>query len=99
MGEKPSRHSQLDWKRETERGRELKDSSHQLVEIYIDSYAVCFTLVQRLDSVRFPNLVGSIEDTVGGVEGTQPIGLGAGVYGDADFPITLIALLTGAADL
>lgn len=46
-----------------------------------------------------PNLVGSPEDAVGGVEGTPPVVLGAGVYGDADLAVALVALLTGAADL
>lgn len=44
-------------------------------------------------------LVGPLEDTVGGVGGTPPVVLGAGVYGDADLAVTLVALLTGAADL
>lgn len=56
-------------------------------------------LVHCSGSVRDPNLAGSLEDTVGGVGGTPPVVLGAGVYGDADLAVTLIALLTGAADL
>lgn len=52
-----------------------------------------------LASAGHANLAGSLEDTVGGVGGTPPVVPGAGVYGDADPAVTLVALLTGAADL
>lgn len=44
-------------------------------------------------------LVGSFEDTDGGVDGTPSIVLRARVFGYADLAVALVVGLTGAADL
>lgn len=50
-------------------------------------------------SCRRTNLVGSFEDTDGGVEGASPVVLGTGVFGYAYPAVALIVGLTRAADL
>lgn len=45
------------------------------------------------------HLVGSFKDADGGVEGTSPVVLGAGVSGYADLAVAQVVGLTGAGDL